>query len=64
MPFLGPPLRNLFASIHSPTEHLGSVLLDLAMVRHQDRLEAGRDVQKVGKFSILENRALRRLAGQ
>ncbi|KUI59823.1 hypothetical protein VP1G_07082 [Cytospora mali] len=36
MPVLGPPVRTFFTGMHSPTEHLGRVLTELAMGRHED----------------------------
>lgn len=63
LPVLGPPIRTFYTGFHSPTEPLGRVLTELAMGRYKDRLVAGKDVQKIGEFPILENTALRRLAG-
>ncbi|ROW12813.1 hypothetical protein VMCG_00789 [Cytospora schulzeri] len=63
LPVLGPPIRTFCKGLHSPTEHLGRVLTELAMGRYEDRFVAGRDVQKIGEFSILENPVLRRFAG-
>lgn len=63
MPVLGPPVRTFYKGFHSPTEPLGRVLTELAMGRYKDQFVAGRDIQKIGEFPILENTVLRRLAG-
>lgn len=60
---LGIPVRTVFTGLHSPTEHLGRTLAELAMGRYKDRLVAGKDIQKIGEFPILENPVLRKLAG-
>jgi hypothetical protein len=72
-PVLGPPIKAFYKGMHSPTEHLGRVLAELAMGRHDntDQINTarghggmdGKDVHMIGQFPILENTALRRLAG-
>lgn len=59
---LGPFFKRCWPSFHSPTEELGRVLTELAMGKHTDQLTAGKDIEKLGEFPILENAALRRLA--
>lgn len=67
IPVLGPVVRTWFKGIHSPTEPLGRVLAELAMGKHEEQIamaaSAGDDVRMIGDFPIVENRALRRLAG-
>ncbi|ROW17440.1 hypothetical protein VPNG_00940 [Cytospora leucostoma] len=63
MQVLGPPIRTVFTRYHSPTEHLGRVLAELALGRFEGRFVAGQDIQMIGEFPILENTALRRFAG-
>ncbi|KAK7735297.1 hypothetical protein SLS53_007528 [Cytospora paraplurivora] len=63
MPVLGPPIRMIFTRYHSPTEHLGRVLAELALGRFEGRFLGGKDIQMIGEFPILENTALRRFAG-
>lgn len=60
---LRPAVRTFFTGLHSPTEPLGRVLTELAMGRYKDRFVAGKDIQKIGEFPIVENTVLRRLAG-
>ncbi|KAH8203731.1 hypothetical protein TruAng_002144 [Truncatella angustata] len=62
-PLLGPPVRLGFKSFHSPTEPIGRVMTEIALGRHQDQFVAGKGVQMVGRFPIIENTVLRRLAG-
>lgn len=63
LPVVGLPIRTFCPGFHSPTGPLGRALTELAMGRYKDRFVAGRDVQKIGEFSILENPLLRRCAG-
>lgn len=60
---LGPPIRTVFTRYHSPTEHLGRVLTELALGRFDGRFVAGNDIQMIGEFPVLENTALRRFSG-
>ncbi|KAF3024804.1 hypothetical protein E8E14_009092 [Neopestalotiopsis sp. 37M] len=63
-PILGPPIRWGVKGFHSPTEPLGRVLAELAIGKHQDQfVPAGKELQMIGQFPIMENSVLRRLVG-
>ncbi|OQE47180.1 hypothetical protein PENCOP_c001G01962 [Penicillium coprophilum] len=51
---LAPGVRYLMKSMHSPTEHLGSFLTEMAMGRHEGRLQ-GPGVFKLGGGYVVEN---------
>jgi len=38
-------------------------MAEMAMGKYKDQLVAGKDIQKIGEFPILQNSAFRRLAG-
>lgn len=61
--FVGPPVKFGYRSLHSPTEPLGRFLTEIALGKHRDQFVAGKGVQMVGSFPILENSVLRQLAG-
>lgn len=63
-PFLLTPIKYLVPSFHSPTGELGKVLTELALGKHADSLTSSTsDISMIGQFPIIENTALRRLAG-
>jgi hypothetical protein len=60
---MGPPIRVGLKSLWSPTAPLGQFMAEMAMGKYKDQLVAGKDIQMIGEFPILENSAFRRLAG-
>jgi hypothetical protein len=62
LPILGPPVRAFYKQGHSPTEHLGGFLTDMAMGRMEGKFE-GMGVFKLGGSWIVENKGLRRMMG-
>ncbi|CAI7609444.1 unnamed protein product [Penicillium glandicola] len=59
---LGPGIRHIMKSMHSPTEHLGSFLTEMAMGRYEAKL-AGPGVFKLGGGYVVENAGMRRILG-
>lgn len=59
---LAPGIRYLMKSMHSPTEHLGSFLTEMAMGRHEAKLE-GPGVFRLGGGYVVENAGMRRILG-
>ncbi|KAJ5184300.1 hypothetical protein N7491_007832 [Penicillium cf. griseofulvum] len=59
---LAPGLRYFMQSKHSPTEHLGSFLTEMAMGRHEEILQ-GPGVFKLGGGYVVENSGMRRILG-
>ncbi|OQE01634.1 hypothetical protein PENVUL_c042G03560 [Penicillium vulpinum] len=59
---LGSTVRCFITSMHSPTEHLGSFLTNMAMGRYEEKLE-GPGVFKLGGGYIVENSGMRRILG-
>jgi hypothetical protein len=60
---IGLPIRLCAHSYWSPTEPLGKFLAEVAMGKYQNQFVAGKDIEKIGEFPIIENTALRRLVG-
>lgn len=60
--FFGPPVRHFYKQMHSPTEHLGPFLTDMAMGRIEERLE-GAGAFKLGGGWVVENKGMRRILG-
>ncbi|KAG8671325.1 hypothetical protein FPOAC2_04660 [Fusarium poae] len=59
---LGPIIRTMFHSMHSPTERLGPFLTGIAMGRYDKKLEAGGNgILNLNGSRILENVAFQRL---
>ncbi|KAI5457023.1 hypothetical protein BGZ63DRAFT_82344 [Mariannaea sp. PMI_226] len=64
MALLGPPIRTLYKSAHSPTPMLGDFLTQLAMGKIADtRIEGLPGASRLGPSWILENNAIRKLMG-
>ena len=59
---LGPSIRYLMKSMHSPTEHLGSFLTEMAMGRYEAKLE-GPGVFRLGGGYVVGNVGMRRILG-
>ncbi|KAJ5162775.1 uncharacterized protein N7500_004605 [Penicillium coprophilum] len=59
---LAPGVRYLMKSMHSPTQHLGSFLTEMAMGRYEGRLQ-GPGVFKLGGGYVVENFGMRRILG-
>ncbi|KAJ5834209.1 hypothetical protein N7447_000235 [Penicillium robsamsonii] len=59
---LAPGIRYLMKSMHSPTEHLGSFLTQMAMGRHEEKLQ-GPGVFKLGGGYVVVNSGMRRILG-
>ncbi|KAK2761680.1 hypothetical protein FQN54_001508 [Arachnomyces sp. PD_36] len=59
---LGPPVRYLMKGMHSPTEHLGRFLTDMAMGKVDGKLE-GKGTFKSGGGVVVENAGIRRVCG-
>ncbi|KAJ5110417.1 hypothetical protein N7532_000952 [Penicillium argentinense] len=62
MVLLGPGIRQLYKSMHSPTERLGPFLTEMAMGRMDGKLE-GSGVFKLGGGWVVENKGMRRILG-
>ncbi|KAJ5774695.1 hypothetical protein N7457_009591 [Penicillium paradoxum] len=62
MAVLGPGIRYLMKSMHSPTEHLGSFLTDMAMGRFEGKLE-GPGAFRMGGSYVVGNSGMRRILG-
>lgn len=62
MAVLGPSVRYLMKSMHSPTEHLGSFLTEMAMGRHEAKLE-GPGTFRLGGGYVVGNVGMRRILG-
>jgi hypothetical protein len=58
----GPPVRSFYKQQHSPTEHLGGFLTDMAMGRMEERFE-GTGAFKLGGGWVIENKGMRRILG-
>ncbi|CAI7581811.1 unnamed protein product [Penicillium bialowiezense] len=59
---LAPGVRCFYKSMHSPTQHLGPFLTDMAMGRHETKLQ-GPGVFKLGGGFVVENVGMRRVLG-
>ncbi|KAJ5514931.1 hypothetical protein N7463_004483 [Penicillium fimorum] len=59
---LAPGIRCLIKSMHSPTEHLGSFLTEMAMGRYEEKLQ-GPGVFKLGGGFVVGNSGMRRILG-
>jgi cellobiose-specific phosphotransferase system component IIB len=59
---LAPGIRYLYKSMHSPTEHLGSFLTDMAIGRYEGKLP-GAGAFKLGGGYVIENAGMRRILG-
>lgn len=59
---LGPGIRYLYKSMHSPTQHLGSFLTEMAMGKMDTKLD-GPGNFKLGGGWIVENKGMRRMLG-
>lgn len=59
---LGPGIRYLMKSMHSPTEHLGSFLTEMAMGRYEAKLE-GPGAFRLGGGYVVGNVGMRRILG-
>ncbi|KAK4863163.1 hypothetical protein LT330_001941 [Penicillium expansum] len=59
---LAPGVRCFMKSMHSPTEHLGSFLTEMAMGRYEEKLQ-GPGVFRLGGGYIVENAGMRRILG-
>ncbi|KAJ5944973.1 hypothetical protein N7516_005141 [Penicillium verrucosum] len=59
---LGPSIRYLMKSMHSPTEHLGSFLTEMATGRYEGKLE-GPGVFRLGGGYVVGNVGMRRILG-
>ncbi|CAG8898559.1 unnamed protein product [Penicillium egyptiacum] len=57
---LAPGIRCFMKSMHSPTEHLGSFLTEMAMGRYEAKLE-GPGVFKLGGSYVVGNTGMRRI---
>lgn len=62
MAVLAPGIRCLYKSMHSPTEHLGSFLTDMAMGQYERNLQ-GPGVFGLGGGFVVENAGMRRILG-
>ncbi|KAF5545092.1 nucleoside-diphosphate-sugar epimerase [Fusarium phyllophilum] len=59
---MGPLVRTVLQSLHSPTEKLGPFLMNMAMGKYDKPLEAvGNDISSINGSRILENVAFQRL---
>ncbi|CCT70105.1 related to nucleoside-diphosphate-sugar epimerases [Fusarium fujikuroi] len=62
---MGPLMRTVLQSLHSPTEKLGPFLMNMAMGKYDKQLEAGgNDISSINGSRILENLAFQRLYEQ
>ncbi|KAJ5551610.1 hypothetical protein N7535_000445 [Penicillium sp. DV-2018c] len=59
---LGPPIRAFVGSMHSPTEHLGSFLTNMAMGRYEAQLK-GLGTFQLGGGYVVSNVGMRRILG-
>ena len=59
---LAPGIRYLYKSMHSPTEHLGPFLTDMAIGRYEAKVQ-GPGVFKLGGGYVIENAGMRRILG-
>ncbi|CAG8364775.1 unnamed protein product [Penicillium salamii] len=59
---IAPGIRCFYKSMHSPTEHLGPFLTDMAMGRYETKLQ-GSGVFKLGGGFVVENVGMRRILG-
>ncbi|OQD66566.1 hypothetical protein PENPOL_c004G03970 [Penicillium polonicum] len=59
---LGPGIRYLMKSMHSPTEHLGSFLTEMTMGRYEAKLE-GPGAFRLGGGYVVGNVGMRRILG-
>jgi hypothetical protein len=59
---IAPGIRCFYKSMHSPTEHLGSFLTDMAIGRYEAKLQ-GPGVFKLGGGYVIENAGMRRMLG-
>lgn len=62
MALLGPGIRYLYQSMHSPTNRLGPFLTDMAMGKMDGKLQ-GPGVFKLGGGWVVENKGMRRMLG-
>ncbi|KAJ5954235.1 hypothetical protein N7501_008514 [Penicillium viridicatum] len=62
MAVLAPGIRCLMKSMHSPTEHLGSFLTEMAMGRYEAKLE-GPGAFRLGGGYVVGNVGMRRILG-
>ncbi|KAG5743620.1 hypothetical protein H9Q69_008320 [Fusarium xylarioides] len=63
--FMGPLMRTVLQSLHSPTEKLGPFLMNVAMGTYDKPLGAGgNDISSINGSRILENVAFQRLYEQ
>ncbi|OAA61765.1 nucleoside-diphosphate-sugar epimerase [Niveomyces insectorum RCEF 264] len=61
-----PALRTVYSAMISPTRPLGQFLAEVAMGKHDDRINGAAavpGVEHMGKFAIVSNVAFRRIAG-
>ncbi|KAF5641875.1 nucleoside-diphosphate-sugar epimerase [Fusarium sp. NRRL 25303] len=62
---MGPLMRTVLQSLHSPTEKLGPFLVNMAMGKYDKQLETGgNDISSINGSRILENVAFQRLYEQ
>ncbi|CAG7924875.1 unnamed protein product [Penicillium olsonii] len=59
---IAPGIRCFYKSMHSPTQHLGPFLTDMAMGRYEAKLQ-GPGVFKLGGGFVVENVGMRRILG-
>ncbi|KAJ5621613.1 hypothetical protein N7528_006396 [Penicillium herquei] len=59
---LGPGVRHLYKSMHSPTNYLGPFLTEMAMGRMDSKIE-GTGSFKLGGGWVVENKGMRRMLG-
>lgn len=62
MAVLGPSVRYFMKSMHSPTEHLGSFLTEMAMGRYEAKL-GGPGAFRLGGGYVVGNVGMRRILG-
>lgn len=62
MVLLGPGIRHLYKSMHSPTDQLGPFLTEMAMGKMDGKLQ-GPGVFKLGGGWVVENKGIRRMMG-
>lgn len=60
MVFIGPGIKYLYRSWHSPTHHLGPFLTEMAMGQMDGKLK-GSGVFKLGGGWVIENKGMRRM---
>ncbi|KAF9775725.1 hypothetical protein IL306_006143 [Fusarium sp. DS 682] len=63
--FMGPLMRTVLQSLHSPTEKLGPFLMGMAMGKYDNQLDlGGNGISSINGLRILENVAFQRLFEQ